>query len=114
MIDKIVFVVPPEIAIGYELAGATVYRETDPQQAAKLIAQLATNPNVGLIAIPDHFYQALDTSFLKKLETRAKPVLIQIPLVKRISESIDPLTYIKKTIKRAIGYYFAIDLERGV
>ena len=111
MVERITFVVPTEIAIGYELAGAEVYREDNPQQAAKLITQLVQDSNIGLIIIPDHFYNALDPFFLKRLETKTKPVLIQIPYIRRITETIKPQTYVQEAIKRATGYYLKIDLE---
>ncbi len=111
MADRLIFIMPPEHTIGYELAGAEVYQEIDPQQAAKLITQLATDPNVGLIAVPDHFYKALDSSFLKRLETKMKPVLIQVPLVRHVGEPIDVVLYLREAIKRAIGYYLRVSME---
>lgn len=111
MADRLIFIMPPEHALGYELAGAEVYQENDPQQAAKLVTQLASDPNVGLIVVPDHFYKALDSSFLKRLESKIKPVLIQIPLVRRVAEPIDAVLYVREAIKRAVGYYLKVDME---
>ncbi|MFQ6125288.1 MAG: V-type ATP synthase subunit F [Candidatus Heimdallarchaeota archaeon] len=111
MADRLIFVFPPNHAIGYELAGAEVYQENNPQEAAKLITQLASDPNVGLIAIPDHFYKALDVSFLKRLETKMKPVIIRVPLVRHLVEPIDAALYVREAIKRAIGYYLKVSME---
>lgn len=111
MADRFIFIMPPEHALGYELAGAEVYQEKDPQQAAKLITQLASDPNVGLIVVPDHFYKALDSLFLKRLETKLKPVLIQVPLARHVAEPIDAVLYVREAIKRAVGYYLRVGME---
>ena len=110
MTDRLVFVVPPEHGIGFELAGAEVYRESNPKTAARLIVQLVKDPSIGLIAIPDRFYQALSPSFLKRLETKGKPVLIQIPLARFVAEPTEETFYVREAIKRATGFYLNIDM----
>jgi vacuolar-type H+-ATPase subunit F/Vma7 len=76
---RLVVIVPPELAAGYELAGASTVTAEAADQACDAIRDLLDRREAGVIAVHEPFLGAVDARLRQRLESEVIPVVVALP-----------------------------------
>lgn len=101
--SSVVVIVPPPLADGFRLAGARVRTADNAMQALELARESLTDPDAGLVALADVWYEALDAGTRRLLDRSSRPVVLPIPTRAEVSPAERRRTQLQEIIRRAIG-----------
>ena len=93
----------PEIALGFELAGARVDRAGDGAAARARLAALANDPTVGIVLIDEQLHSALPADYVQRLERQGRPIVATFP-GPRFDAAGAAEAALLDILQRAIGY----------
>jgi vacuolar-type H+-ATPase subunit F/Vma7 len=93
----------PDIALGFELAGARVDRASDGAAARARLAVLASDPTVGIVLIDEQLHRALPADYVQRLERQARPIVATLP-GPRFDAAGSAEAALLDILQRAIGY----------
>lgn len=74
-----VIVTTPELAAGYELAGATTLAVDSGEAANRAVAELVARPDTAVVGVHEPFLAALDPVVRRLLDERPLPVVVALP-----------------------------------
>lgn len=109
--STVVVIVPPHLADGFRLAGARVRTADNAAQALGLARESLSDPEAGLVALADVYYESLDAGARRLLDRSSRPVVLPIPTRAEISPTERRRAQLQEIIRRAIG--LRIVLSRG-
>lgn len=98
-------------ADGFRLAGIGVREAESSEEARQIINEMLQEDEVGIIALDQRLFEALDERLEKQLERVYRPVVVMLPLGD--SAQVNELTQqrLQRLIRRAVG--FDVTLKRG-
>ncbi len=108
---KAIVVTDPETADGFRLAGVSVVEVEEPEQALEQIKLLLDNPETGILAVNESFYDAIDEKTKQKIDAIYRPIVIPLPVKEAVEMVGERRAYLARLIHRAIG--FDITLRAG-
>ncbi len=110
---NLVMMTDPETADGFRLAGVGVI-EADVENRAdarKKLVALINDDDVGVIGINEDLLAIIDEGTRRKIDRLYRPIVIAIPVIKKLGVSEERHTFLARMIHRAIG--FDIKIGRG-
>ncbi len=108
---KLVVLTKPESASGFRLAGVDVCEATDAESAKRQLMALINDDRTGIIAIDDDLMAEVDERVKEKIDKLYRPIVVPIPAKNRVEPSSARPEYIRRLIRRAVG--FDIKLGEG-
>ncbi len=101
---RLTMVAPPELAVGFRLAGTDVVAVDDPEATGVALERLAADIEVGVIGVYAPFFDELDPATRRAYEDSVAPVVIAVPLGAVGTEARDHRARLASLLQRAIGY----------
>ena len=98
------FIVPPELAAGYRLAGVSVRVAGNPEEARDALESLMEHER-GVLAVYEPFLSGFDRRVRDELERSVAPVVIALPTGLALSEPHERRDRILGMLQRAVGYH---------
>ncbi|MCX7793987.1 MAG: V-type ATP synthase subunit F [Thermodesulfovibrionales bacterium] len=98
---KIIFITPEDAEPGFSLAGV-IHHSVKPEECERLLKDLISDPETGLIAVDERLVNAMGQDKFKKIEEKFSGVMVIIPSPEKPEERED---YLLRLIRRAIGYH---------
>lgn len=108
---KAIVVTDPESADGFRLAGVSVVEAENADEAQDKIKLLIDDPNAGILALNESFYNAIDEKTQQKIDSIYRPIVIPLPIKETLEMAGERRAYLARLIHRAIG--FDITLRGG-
>lgn len=108
---KAIVVTDPETADGFRLAGVSVVEAENADDAQEKIKLLLDDPNAGILAVNEHFFNNIDEKTQEKIDSIYRPIVIPLPIKESVEMAGERRAYLARLIHRAIG--FDITLQRG-
>ncbi len=90
--------------MGFALAGFVVAEARSTSEAARLLADLAQDPEVGVILIQQDFYDALPGAARRAFGRTALPIVVPFPPPQPAGEVSEVEAYLVEILRQAIGY----------
>lgn len=112
----IVVIAPPDLADGFRLAGTRVWPAADAAIANKLVLESLDDPDAGIVALADSYFEVLDDRTRKLIERRYRPVVVSLPTQVTLSPEQQRRAYLVELIRRAVGFKVVLGksgLQRG-
>ena len=97
-------VTPPDLAVGFRLAGTDVVAVDDAASTEAALERLAADPEVGVIGVYAPFFERLDPEARRGYEDSVAPVVLPVPVGAVGTEAIDHRARLASLLQRAIGY----------
>ncbi len=101
---RLTMVAPPELAVGFRLAGTDVVAVDDPADMEAALERLQADPEVGVIGVYAPFFDQLQPAARRAYEDSVAPVVIAVPLGAVGTEPTDHRARLASLMQRAIGY----------
>lgn len=108
---RLTMVAPPELAVGFRLAGTDVVAVDDAVETAVALERLRHDPEVGVIGVFAPFFEALEPALRLACEDSVAPVVVAVPLGEAGSGSTDYRARMASLLQRAIGYRISFGEE---
>jgi len=108
---RLIMVAPPELAVGFRLAGTDVVAVDDVVETATALDRLREDPEVGVIGVFAPFFDALEPAVRLTYEDSVAPVIVAVPLGDVGGGSTDHRARMASLLQRAIGYRISFGEE---
>lgn len=106
-------VTDPETADGFRLAGVNVVEAENPDEALEKIKLLLDDPNAGILAVNEHFYNNIDEKTQEKIDSIYRPIVIPLPIKETVEMAGERRAYLARLIHRAIGFDITLRGREG-
>ena len=100
---RLTMVAPPELAVGFRLAGTDVVAVDDAAETLAALERLRLDPEVGVIGVFAPFFDALESRTREIYEDSVSPVVIAVPLGAAGAGATDHRARMASLLQRAIG-----------
>jgi V/A-type H+-transporting ATPase subunit F len=110
---KTIVVTDPETADGFRLAGVSVVEAENADEARDKIKLLLNDPNAGILAINEHFYDAIDEKTKEWIESVYRPIVIPLPIKETVEMAGERRAYLARLIHRAVGFDITLRGREG-
>lgn len=97
-----------DTGLGFQLAGAEVYKAKSSAEAEESLSNLLLNKDIGIIALNEDFLEGFSERIKKRIEGGAHPIVFPFPSIKKWEEAAPAEEYVASLIRRAIGYHLKI------
>jgi vacuolar-type H+-ATPase subunit F/Vma7 len=101
---RLAMLAPPELAVGFRLAGTDVVAVDDAAEAGVALERLCADPEVGVIGVFAPFFDGLDPEVRWEYEDSVAPVVVAVPLGAFGTDAADHRARLASLMQRAIGY----------
>ena len=102
-----------ELASGYRLAGAATTVCADATDVAeRLAAALDAGIELGVIAVHEPFFAALEPGFRRHLERTLPPLVVALPAGEAGASDVGRRERLLKVLWQAVGYQITFDADR--
>lgn len=108
---KLVVLTDPESAVGFRLAGVDVQEAVDSEDAKKGLVSLINDDSVGIVAINEDFMEHVDPRTKEKIDRIYRPIVVPIPVVKKMELTPERREYLATLIRRAVGFDIKLRAE---
>lgn len=108
---KLVAIVRKSVSDGFRLAGIDAVEVEDATEAHDAIVKLLEGDDIGIIALDERFFDAIDERLQKRLDALYRPVLVGLPLETQADMNALTQERLARLIRRAVG--FDVTLKRG-
>ena len=110
--SKVMAIVSPDLAPGFELAGIEAARARNVHEAADVLHAAAESGEYGIVIIDERFVDDFDESTAALCATSRKPLIVGLPGSMKWPRDHDraPDDYAASLIRRAIGHHVRIQL----
>ncbi len=103
----------PETADGFRLAGVSVVEAENADEAHEKIKLLLNDPNAGILAVNEHFYDSIDEKTKEKIDSIYRPIVIPLPIKETVEMAGERQAYLARLIHRAIGFDITLRAREG-
>jgi len=103
----------PQLACGFQLAGADSFGAEDIEAAQDYVATLLDNEEVGLLAIDDGLLARMDGAIVKRLAQSETLYHIVIPGGEPLEGEFSREARIAELIRRTIGVHISLKKTEG-
>lgn len=110
---KAIVVTDPETADGFRLAGVSVVEAENADEAQEKIKLLLDDPNAGILAVNEHFYDNIDEKTQDKIDSIYRPIVIPLPIKETVEMAGERRAYLARLIHRAIGFDITLRGREG-
>jgi len=97
-------VCPPEVAVGFALAGLHTSSVGTPAEGNECVKELLSRPDVGVILLEERLHAALSNDIRRELARRPLPIVVPFPGPSWVPRAEGPDSYILELLRQAIGY----------
>lgn len=101
---RLTVVAPPDLAVGFRLAGTDVVPVEDAGETAAALEHLGADPEVGVIGVYAPFFDDLAPDTRRRWEESVAPVVIAVPVGAAGTGARDHRARLASLLQRAIGY----------
>lgn len=101
---KLVILTDPDTVSGFKLSGVDTYVASDLAEARKMFNTLLNDDENGIIAINEEFLNAIDERTRQKIDTLYRPIIVPLPVKKKVLLAEERRTYLSRLIRRAVGF----------
>lgn len=108
---QLTFIVPPELASGFRLAGLQVRSSVDAEEAAAILDELIADGDRGLVGLYEPYYTALASDQPgRSLDRLTEPIVVPVPTGLE-AVGVGPRARLGALLKRAVGYHMTFGDE---
>ena len=108
---RLTMVAPPELAVGYRLAGTDVVAVTTANDAEHVLSEMVSDPEVGVIGVAAGLFSAIDPSLRHRLQNLVSPVVVAVPEGVADGTPSDHRARLASLLQRAIGFRISFEEE---
>lgn len=101
---KLVVLTDPESAVGFRLAGVDVVEAVVPEDVKKKLISLINDDTAGIVAVNEDLMNFIDSRMREKIDNIYRPIVVSIPVVKKMEITPERREYIASLIRRAVGF----------
>ena len=109
---NLIIITTPDLAPGFELAGAEVLAVTKIDEVEAKLRDLLEKEETSLIAIKRGLLEALPSRLRRQINTTYRPAVMAIPGSGHTESDDAHQRYIAEMIRRAIGYQLTFGTRR--
>ncbi len=110
---KAIVITDPETADGFRLAGVSVVEVENADEAREKIKMLLDDPDAGILAVNESFYNAIDEKTQEKIDSIYRPIVIPLPIKESVEMAGERRAYLARLIHRAIGFDITLRAREG-
>ncbi len=110
---KAIVITDPETADGFRLAGVRVVEVENADEAREKIKTLLDDPDAGILAVNESFYNAIDEKTQEKIDSIYRPIVIPLPVKETVEMAGERRAYLARLIHRAIGFDITLRAREG-
>jgi len=110
---KAIVITDPETADGFRLAGVSVIEVENADEAREKIRSLLDDPDAGILAVNESFYNAIDEKTQEKIDSIYRPIVIPLPIKESVEMAGERRAYLARLIHRAIGFDITLRGREG-
>ncbi|MBC7253573.1 MAG: V-type ATP synthase subunit F [Actinobacteria bacterium] len=110
---KAIVITDPETADGFRLAGVSVIEVENADEAREKIKALLDDPDAGILAVNESFYNAIDEKTQEKIDRIYRPIVIPLPIKETVEMAGERRAYLARLIHRAIGFDITLRAREG-
>ncbi len=110
---KAIVITDPETADGFRLAGVSVIEAENAGEASEKIKLLLDDPNAGILAVNEHFYDNIDEKTQEKIDSVYRPIVIPLPIKETVEMAGERRAYLARLIHRAVGFDITLRGREG-
>ncbi|MBC7246228.1 MAG: V-type ATP synthase subunit F [Actinobacteria bacterium] len=110
---KAIVITDPETADGFRLAGVSVVEVENADEAREKIRSLLDDPDAGILAVNESFYNAIDEKTQEKIDSIYRPIVIPLPIKESVEMAGERRAYLARLIHRAIGFDITLRGREG-
>ncbi|OQA45543.1 MAG: V-type ATP synthase subunit F [Chloroflexi bacterium ADurb.Bin325] len=111
--SHVIIVTEPDLAPGYQLAGAETLVARSAQEAYQHIETLRRAGNVSVIAVHAPYYAELEESLRREMEKQVIPVVISLPVGLKTPAAGTHREQVRRMLRRAIGFEITFQSEEA-
>lgn len=104
-------IAPSELAVGFQLGGATVHAVEAASEAAETLDALVAEGERGVIGVYGPWFEEFDRTRRDRLEESVAPVVISVPSGLLVEPGAARRARLAGLLQRAVGYH--ITFEEG-
>jgi vacuolar-type H+-ATPase subunit F/Vma7 len=97
-------VCPPEVAVGFALAGLHTSSVGTLAEGNECVKELLSHPDIGVILLEERLHAALSNDIRRELARRPLPIVVPFPGPSWVPRPVGPDSYILELLRQAIGY----------
>lgn len=101
--SRLVVVSSPALGDGFRLAGAATYAARPGDEAARVLAGVIAEPDVGLALVTADLWASLDDRVQAEAERLGRPIVLPIP-AGAVTDVTTRRQILGEMLERAIGY----------
>jgi vacuolar-type H+-ATPase subunit F/Vma7 len=106
-------VTPPELAVGFRLAGTDVVAVATPAEAEAALDRLTEDPEVGVIGVTTALLEGLDPAARIRFEDMVTPVVVAVPAGAGGPGDSEHRARLASLLQRAIGFRISFTDEEA-
>ena len=110
---KAIVITDPETADGFRLAGVGVVEVENADEAREKIKGFLDDPDAGILAVNESFYNAIDEKTQEKIDRVYRPIVIPMPIKESVEMAGERRAYLARLIHRAIGFDITLRAREG-
>ena len=110
---KAIVITDPETADGFRLAGVGVVEVENADEAREKIKGFLDDPDAGILAVNESFYNAIDEKTQEKIDSVYRPIVIPMPIKESVEMAGERRAYLARLIHRAIGFDITLRAREG-
>jgi vacuolar-type H+-ATPase subunit F/Vma7 len=107
----VIVITEPDLAPGYQMAGAETLVARSSQEASQHIETLRRAGNVSVIAVHAPYYAELEDGLRREMEKQVIPVVISLPVGLKTGAAGTHREQVRRMLRRAIGFEITVQPE---
>lgn len=108
---KVVILTDPDTALGFRLAGVSVYEVETQAQATSELSRLLEDDDTGILAVNEGFLDAIDDRIRERIEATYRPIVVSLPVREQIGAIGERKAILARLIHRAVGFDVTLKKE---
>ncbi len=106
MEKRILVILDPDVAPGFQLAGIDVWTASNPREAETLTEQALSSDEYGIVILEEEFLEQFPQKLKDQVLDSVVPLVLPVSIKK--TGKIDVAEYLESVIKRATGYQIKV------
>lgn len=102
---RLVVISPEELADGFRLTGVVVEQAETPPEAERIVRDLISNGESGVIAVYRPLFDDFDEDLRRRLKASVSPVVVELPSGAGVEPDELRRSRLADRLQRAIGYH---------